>query len=172
MRKSPNKRRSANKKGSARRSAKRVRKLRFSCAVHPIQHLTKEWVDRQFYCPVADFVYEELRLRVLYLISYFIITERQFIKTKAVKDKAFTKSQFENLVKSIRPLRSEQIDILHAMIETFLEECIVNMKREYIESGDPSVDLIHGLRWWNKFKDQNGITDELHDEIRDLYKSI
>jgi hypothetical protein len=178
MRKSPSKKRSIKrmKKRSVKRSVKRVvkqtrTKLKMSGDFHPIQYLTKEWVDRQFGCPVTDLVYEELRMRVLYLIAYFVITEGQFIKTKDVKDKAFTKSQFEELVKTIKlqSLSADEIVLLHAMIETFLEECIINMKRE---KGDSSVDVTHGLRWWNKFKDQNGITDELHDEIRKLTYNI
>lgn len=174
MRKSPLKKRSKKRSvnRTKKRSVKQTRtKLKMAGVVHPIQYLTKEWVDRQFGCPVTDLVYEELRLRVLYLIAYFVITEGQFIKTKDVKDKAFTKSQFEELVKTIKlqSLSADEIDLLHAMIETFLEKCIISMKRDCIEKGDSSVDVTHGLRWWNKFKDQNGVTDELHDEIRDLY---
>lgn len=180
MRKSPSKKRSVKRSvkrsrvsKKSVRSVKHLKKrsrFKFSGDVHPIQYLTKEWVDRQFSkYPVSNFVYEELRMRVLYMIAYFIITDNQFIKSKDVKDKAFTRAQFDDVVKTVKYHQHlKEIDNLHAMIETFLEECIIQMKRDCVKKGDDQVDITHGLRWWNDFKDRNGITDELHDEIRQL----
>lgn len=168
MRKSPSKKRSV--KRVVKKSKKRtVKRFKFSGDVHPIQYLTKEWVDRQFDYPVSDLVYEELRMRVLYMIAYFIITDNQFIKSRDIKDKAFTRSQFDDVVKTVKYYQHlTEIDKLYAMIETFLEDCIMHMKRDCVKKGDDQVEVTHGLRWWNDFKDRNGITDELHDEIRQL----
>jgi hypothetical protein len=143
---------------------------------HPIQYLTKEWIDKQFLKygvkKVDELVYEELRSRIIYLICSFIVSKTMIAFYNPGKDDAFTDSQFIELAR-IYSMPSEIIDVTHKIIEGFLFHSIQEMVSDMKKSGEKKIQLRHGLTWWNqlKFHEKLAISDELHDEIREYINS-